>query len=423
MGHQDGKLVSKSLEIAEKLGFKERFIFTNGYVDNPQIYYAGADIFALTSREDPFPSVVLESLDAETPIVAFRDCGGFENLLNRGCGLLAEKEDVSSFVGCVEALLSDQVKAKRLANTGRSLIDKEFRFHHYIFDLLEKLDISLPKISVIVPNYNYADYIEQRLESIFKQSYPIYELIILDDSSTDNSVDVIQKYLYRQEFPAKLIVNKANSGSVFKQWEKGAELATGDLIWMAEADDLATPDFLKKLADLFIKEQELVLAYSQSKQIDQDGKLLSNDYLQYTADLGTYWEQDYIVEGQVEIKRGLCVKNTIPNVSGALINRVAFKKSIENLKSSLSEYKVAGDWLIYVDLLKKGKVGFIAESLNLHRRHVSSVTKANDHMEEIEKVQRYSSNLVEIPEEMMEKVSNYNKALEVHFSGKNEKHS
>ena len=179
---------------------------------------------------------------------------------------------------------------------------------------------------------NNADYIEQRLESIFKQSYPIYEVIILDDSSTDNSVDVIQKYLYRQEFPAKLIVNKANSGSVFKQWEKGVELATGDLIWMAEADDLATPDFLKKLADLFIKEQELVLAYSQSKQIDQDGKLLSNDYLQYTADLGTYWDQDYIVEGQVEIKRGLCVKNTIPNVSGALINRVAFKKSIENLK-------------------------------------------------------------------------------------------
>jgi glycosyltransferase involved in cell wall biosynthesis len=264
VGHQDGGLVSKSLEVAEKLGFKDRFILTNGYVDNPQVYYAGADIFALTSREDPFPSVVLESLDAETPIVAFKDSGGFESLLNRGCGLLAKKGDISSFAACAESLLTNKKEAKKLAGTGRALIDKEFRFHHYIFDLLGKLDFSIPKVSVVVPNYNYADYIEQRLDSIFKQSYPIYEVIILDDNSTDNSVDVIKNYLHNQEFPAKLIVNKSNSGSVFKQWKKGAELATGDLIWMAEADDLAAPDFLNKLTDLFIKDKELVLAYSQS---------------------------------------------------------------------------------------------------------------------------------------------------------------
>jgi glycosyltransferase involved in cell wall biosynthesis len=423
VGHQDGGLVSKSLEVAEKLGFKDRFILTNGYVDNPQVYYAGADIFALTSREDPFPSVVLESLDAETPIVAFKDSGGFESLLNRGCGLLAKKGDISSFAACAESLLTNKKEAKKLAGTGRALIDKEFRFHHYIFDLLGKLDFSIPKVSVVVPNYNYADYIEQRLDSIFKQSYPIYEVIILDDNSTDNSVDVIKNYLHNQEFPAKLIVNKSNSGSVFKQWKKGAELATGDLIWMAEADDLAAPDFLNKLTDLFIKDKELVLAYSQSKQIDQDGKLLSNDYLEYTADLGEFWKQDFIVDGQDEIKRGLCVKNTIPNVSGALFDRTAFIKSIGKLKNTLSEYKVAGDWLMYVDLLQKGKIGFIAESLNLHRRHISSVTKVNDHMEEIEKVQSYSSKHVEIPKEMMERISNYNKLLKAHFAGKSEKHS
>lgn len=421
VGHQDGTLVSQSLEIAEKLGFTERFILTNGYVDNPQIYYAGADIFALTSREDPFPSVVLESLDAETPIVAFKDCGGFENLLSRGCGLLAQKEDVRSFADCVTALLTDETKARKLAVTGSSIINKEFRFHHYIFNLLEKLDIYIPKVSVIVPNYNYAGYIEQRLESIFKQNYPIYEVIILDDNSPDNSVEVIQKYLHKQDFPAKLIVNELNSGSVFKQWEKGIELATGDLIWMAEADDLAAPSFLDRLATLFIEDKDLVLAFSQSKQIDQDGNLLSNDYLEYTADLGEFWKEDFVVSGQDEVKRGLCVKNTIPNVSGTLIDRVAFKESIGKLKNTLSEYKVAGDWLIYVDLLQRGNLGFVSDSLNLHRRHVSSVTKVNDHMEEIERVQKYSSKLVEIPKEMMGKISRYNKQLKAHFSGESEK--
>ena len=49
------------------------------------------------------------------------------------------------------------------------------------------------KVSVIIPNYNYAKYIGKRIDSILRQTYPIYELIVLDDYSTDNSVKIIEK--------------------------------------------------------------------------------------------------------------------------------------------------------------------------------------------------------------------------------------
>ena len=77
------------------------------------------------------------------------------------------------------------------------------------------------KVSVIVPNYNYEDYIEERIDSIVRQTYPIYELIVLDDKSTDNSVKVIKEKLDTiKDIKTKLIVNDKNSGCVFKQWNK-----------------------------------------------------------------------------------------------------------------------------------------------------------------------------------------------------------
>ncbi len=97
----------------------------------------------------------------------------------------------------------------------------------------KKLNIENPKkVTVIIPNYNYQDYIIERIDSILLQTYPIYELIILDDCSTDNSVEVINKKIEEikikyPELKIQFIVNEKNSGGcVFKQWKKGFDLAT-----------------------------------------------------------------------------------------------------------------------------------------------------------------------------------------------------
>ena len=97
----------------------------------------------------------------------------------------------------------------------------------------KKLQIEEPKkVSVIIPNYNYQDYIIERIDSILLQTYPIYELIILDDCSTDNSVEVINKKIEEikkeyKDLKIQFIINEKNSGGcVFKQWKKGFDLAS-----------------------------------------------------------------------------------------------------------------------------------------------------------------------------------------------------
>lgn len=81
-----------------------------------------------------------------------------------------------------------------------------------------------PLVSVIVPNYNHARFLEERMESVLGQTYQNIEVIILDDCSTDNSREVIEKYRNNPKV-AKIVYNDANSGSPFRQWKKGMELA------------------------------------------------------------------------------------------------------------------------------------------------------------------------------------------------------
>lgn len=77
-----------------------------------------------------------------------------------------------------------------------------------------------PLVSVIIPNYNHARYLPERMESILGQTYKNIEVIILDDCSTDNSRNVIEQY---KGFPqvSQVVYNKENSGRVFRQWKKG----------------------------------------------------------------------------------------------------------------------------------------------------------------------------------------------------------
>ncbi len=270
--------------------------------------------------------------------------------------------------------------------------------------MLDFLGSPLPRVSVAVPNYNYAKYIVSRLDSIVNQTFPLYELIVLDDVSKDNSVEVIREYLQKCKIPHRLVVNEQNSGSVFKQWQKAAELAQGDYLWIAEADDLAEPKFVETLIKFFA-DPEVVLAYSQSKQIDQDGNLLANDYLAYTDDIGDYWQQDYIVSGEEEIKRALCIKNTIPNVSAVIFSRSNFLESFS--RSDLSLFKVAGDWYIYINIFSLGKCSFSSVSLNLHRRHLNSVTKNYNHADEVRFIHDTVANKYELDSQVLPKMRSW----------------
>jgi len=92
----------------------------------------------------------------------------------------------------------------------------------------------MPAVSVIVPNYNHARFLRRRVETILAQTFQDFELILLDDCSTDDSRSVLRQY--SSDPRVRLEFNEVNSGSTFKQWNKGVRLAQGKYIWIAESD-------------------------------------------------------------------------------------------------------------------------------------------------------------------------------------------
>jgi len=229
----------------------------------------------------------------------------------------------------------------------------------------------IPFVSIIVPNFNHEKYLMARLDSIFNQSYPYFEVILLDDCSSDNSKEVLSQYS-KKEKVSHCIYNESNSGNTFKQWAKGINLAKGDLIWIAETDDYCNHNFLEKLIKPFQKDSEVVLAYSQSNKVNHLGKKTGNwiDHTRGYLDSNIF-EEDFTVEGNEFIEKFLIHKNVIPNASAVVFKREAVQ--VCDHFDINPDFKYCGDWMFYCKLIINKKVSFVAESLNNFRYHSDSV--------------------------------------------------
>ena len=417
VGHCDSDLHDKQVSRIKKAGLEDRILFP-GFLDDPRKYYFAADVFVLTSREDPFPSVVMESLDASVPIVAFSGAGGFTELVARDCGRLVPAFDTSAMAQTIAELFGDPQLRKQLGSTGRSIVDSEFRFPHYIHDLLQIAGKPQPKVSVVIPNYNYARYIVERLNSIATQTIQPYELIVLDDASTDESRQKIEEFLALCEIPSRFVANEENSGSVFRQWRRGVELARGDFVWIAEADDVAKPELLETLLPAF-EDDSIVLSYCQSQQIDSNGKVLIDHYLDYVEDIDHLkWRHSHTELGAREISDVLFVKNTIPNVSAVIFRREPLLEVLSKHEQEIASYKVAGDWFAYLRILEQGSIAFSARSLNSHRRHQNSVTIGNFNIQQLGEIVSVQNDIIRrhnLGEDARQKAANYTQSLYEHF--------
>ena len=184
--------------------------------------------------------------------------------------------------------------------------------------------MSAHNISVIIPNYNHAAYLKQRIYSVLNQTLQPYEIIILDDCSTDNSVEIIKEFV--SQYPnIRFIKNQLNSGSTFAQWNKGVDLAEGDLVWIAESDDTASPTFLQKMVHCF-NDNDVVLAYCQSNRIDKDDNI-KGTWKTHTDEFDkSIFSNDFVMDGKVYIERFLIHKNTIPNAVQKYLKKIAMEK-------------------------------------------------------------------------------------------------
>ncbi|MBQ3413461.1 glycosyltransferase family 2 protein [Candidatus Saccharibacteria bacterium] len=243
------------------------------------------------------------------------------------------------------------------------------------------------RVSVIVPNYNYGKYLRGRIWSILRQTYPIYELIVLDDASTDGSKElakelVLDLQLKKPEMRVKFLGNDQNSGKAMRQWEKGVKEATGDYIWIAEADDRSSPKFLEEVMKGF-DDPEVVLAYAESAIINGAGLVIAPNF-RWSRDREKtgHFAQSYTKNGEDEIREIMAIRCTIPNVSGVVFKNTAeFRRT---LAEAAEKYEQVGDWHLYLKLLAGGKIAYNKKALNKFRVHKGSATKRGaEHLKEV----------------------------------------
>ncbi len=246
-------------------------------------------------------------------------------------------------------------------------------------------------ISVVVPNYNYEKFMYERIYSILNQKVKITELLILDDCSKDNSremIDDIEKHL-KPHINIKKIYNETNSGSAFKQWEKGMNLANCDYVWIAEADDYSDKNFLKEVTKPILKNKNIIISYVDTSFIDAKGKTILKTIKNEIDIRNTkHWDKSYVNNGKKEFKEYTYLNCTIANVSS-----VIFKKdNYDEIFKLAGTFKQAGDWLFYASLYQLGDVSFIAKQYNYYRVHgnnVTSTTKKEAHLNEIKKIHKH----------------------------------
>ncbi|MEZ5572067.1 MAG: glycosyltransferase [Halioglobus sp.] len=224
-----------------------------------------------------------------------------------------------------------------------------------------------PLVSIIVPNYNHANYLSLRLDSIYSQSYQNFEVILLDDASCDGSEKVLNRYLEEHSENTRLVVNDSNSGGVFHQWERGLRLAKGDIVWIAESDDWCSENFLEQLIPFF-ENEAVQLAYCRTVFMNAAGnepQWSINDYL-HDIDPDR-WKNPIVETGYRIVADAFAIKNIIPNVSSAIFRNPGQLELLQD--PQWKSMQTCGDWLFYLHLIRGGVLAYTPNACNYYRIH------------------------------------------------------
>jgi glycosyltransferase involved in cell wall biosynthesis len=227
--------------------------------------------------------------------------------------------------------------------------------------------LNSPLVSVIVPNYNHAPYLRERIDSILNQTFQDFELILLDDCSTDDSRDILRSY---QNHPkvSHVVLNEQNTGNTFLQWHRGINLAQGELIWMAESDDVAEAQLLETLAGELAANTAAVVAFCHSQMIDKDGQPMTLNWHKHGSN-----GQTLTYDGTWYLRHRMLVRNQIYNASMAV-----FRKSVFPLiPTDYQYYRYSGDWLFWNYVCQHGQVVEVCRVLSRFRQHPQKVTASS----------------------------------------------
>ena len=229
-----------------------------------------------------------------------------------------------------------------------------------------------PKVTVFIPVYNREQYVGEAIESILAQTFSDFEILVVDDGSTDRSVDKIRSYT---DARIRLISNEENLG-IPKTRNKGVELARGQYMAMLDSDDRAFPDRLEKQVAFLDLHPDYAQIGSWCRMMDAQGHVLN------------------------KIKR----QPVLPNdIHAQFLFRCAMSnRSIMARTAILQEYGYRNDfprcqdYELHVRLAKKYKLGNIPECLVYGRIHPQQITGQTSELGDAKKQEIISRQLHEL---------------------------
>lgn len=215
----------------------------------------------------------------------------------------------------------------------------------------------MEKISVVIPAFNAGSLLGEAIESVLAQSYPVSEIIIVDDGSTDNTKEVVSQYVQRTTHDVKYIY-QPNKGPAAAR-NKGIKKAGGDYIAFLDSDDLWLPEKIEKEMALF-KGSNYGMVYCDMSHV-VDGKIIYKSYLK---------ERRYKYAGSGNIYGNLLQENFIftPTV-------IVKKEVLEKVGYFDETYRICEDYKMWLSIARNYSIGYLDEPIVIRRRVESNITK------------------------------------------------
>lgn len=222
-----------------------------------------------------------------------------------------------------------------------------------------------PLVSIITPVYNAQDYLEETILSVLNQTYKNWELILIDDCSTDKSYEIIEKYL-KEDKRIRYLKNEKNSGPAITR-NNGIENSKGDYIAFLDSDDLWSEDKLEKQI-YFMINNNIFMCHGDYEMMDENGK--------YLKKIKTKKELDYFTllkENQIKTSFLVLDQRKIKDIYFPNIRHEDFACFLDILKKykikSIKLDKVLGKYRVINKSLSGNKLKSAVWTWNIYRKY------------------------------------------------------
>ncbi|MGB7789238.1 glycosyltransferase [Methanoregula sp.] len=221
--------------------------------------------------------------------------------------------------------------------------------------MTETLPDNNPVVSVIIPVYNGQRYLAETIESVIAQTVKNWEIIAINDGSTDNSLEILEKYTH--EHPGHIRFVTVKNGGVSRARNTGAALARGRYFAFLDQDDLWAPEKLQRQIDLLVHNKDLGITFTNETVIDEKGSVICEKVLTFG------------IHQRGNVFEYLLFDNFIP-VSSVIVKKELFTK----VGGFDPRFSLAEDFDFLLKVAREAAVDYVDDPLLLYREHNESGT-------------------------------------------------